>query len=236
MKMRSPFGVKSRRTTGYPFYSDGKTPHGGEDYVPVDDKEENWRLYSPVEGSVYVSKKQKGDYAGGYGAYGNYIVILGDDGTGVLMAHLKALPYVKAGARVLAGQLIGVAGATGNVTGRHLHIEVTDMRGAVYDGATWYKVWQQRRLKPSDRIDFSKFIVDPKEEFEVVIYKNGSTPEPVYQTIADMKAKKSPIGSLDPREQCECYGKVDGGYLVVYTVNGTKTKKCGFVAYHGGVK
>lgn len=61
-------------------------------------------------------------------------------------------------------------------------------------------------------------------------YKNGSTSETVYADTA----KKATIGSLDPRETCQCLGKIDNMYLVCYKVNGTSNYKCGFVVYNGG--
>ena len=236
-KFRSPFGCEAVCTAGYPKYPSGK-PHGGEDWVPKDKKESNWNLYSVDNGTVYISKKQTGSYKGGYGAYGNYIVIQCSNGLWVLMAHLKNLPLVKAGQAVVKGQQIGVGGATGNVTGRHLHIEVSDMRGVKYDGATWYDEFVKHRVKPSDYIDFNDFKNDAPSggDFEVKIWTNGSTKELVFQTTTDCKAQKNHIGSLSPRESCECYGIIDGCYLVAYKVNGTTAKKCGFVKYAGGVK
>lgn len=72
--------------------------------------------------------------------------------------------------------------------------------------------------------------------FEMKAYKNGSTKEYVYETVADCKAQKSAkaIGYLNPRESCSCYGRIDGMYLVVYKAG--NTKKGGFVKYSGGVK
>lgn len=67
-------------------------------------------------------------------------------------------------------------------------------------------------------------------------YKNGSTKEAVYSTTADCKAGKNSIGSLDKYEVCDCVGKVNGCYIVVYKVNGTSAYKVGFVKYEGGVK
>ena len=234
-KMRSPYGCKSVCTAGYPKYPSGK-PHGGEDWVPSDKKtESNWKLYSPDNATVYISKKQSGDYKGGYGAYGNYIVLQCTNGYWVLMAHLKNLPIPKAGQTILKGDDIGIAGATGNVTGRHLHIEVSNMNGVSFDSATWYDEFCKHRVKPSDYIDFNDYD-GSGGDFDVKIWTNGSTKELVFQTTVDCKAQKNHIGFLAPKESCECYGIIDSCYLVAYTVNGTKSKKCGFVKYSGGVK
>ncbi|ALV52596.1 M23 family metallopeptidase [Streptomyces althioticus] len=60
--------------------------------------------------------------AGWGGAYGNQVVIKMHDGTYTQYAHLSSVS-VSAGQEVTAGQQIGVSGATGNVTGAHLHFE-----------------------------------------------------------------------------------------------------------------
>ncbi|MER5946628.1 LysM peptidoglycan-binding domain-containing M23 family metallopeptidase [Streptomyces sp. NPDC001904] len=61
--------------------------------------------------------------AGDGGAYGNQIVIKNADGYCAQYAHLSSLG-VSAGQTVTAGQQIGLSGATGNVTGPHLHFEI----------------------------------------------------------------------------------------------------------------
>ncbi|MDH6125145.1 murein DD-endopeptidase MepM/ murein hydrolase activator NlpD [Kitasatospora sp. GP82] len=57
------------------------------------------------------------------GSYGNQVVIKHADGKYSEYAHLSAIT-VKAGQSVATGQQIGRSGATGNVTGPHLHFEV----------------------------------------------------------------------------------------------------------------
>ncbi|MEV7072274.1 LysM peptidoglycan-binding domain-containing M23 family metallopeptidase [Streptomyces sp. NPDC093990] len=61
--------------------------------------------------------------AGWGGAYGNQVVIKLADGYYAQYAHLSQLS-VSAGQAVTAGQQIGLSGATGNVTGPHLHFEI----------------------------------------------------------------------------------------------------------------
>ncbi|MFI5634108.1 M23 family metallopeptidase [Streptomyces sp. NPDC051664] len=61
--------------------------------------------------------------AGWGGAYGNEVVVKHADGHYSQYGHLSALS-VSVGQTVSVGQQIGLSGATGNVTGPHLHFEV----------------------------------------------------------------------------------------------------------------
>ncbi|MEU9005761.1 LysM peptidoglycan-binding domain-containing M23 family metallopeptidase [Streptomyces sp. NPDC048551] len=61
--------------------------------------------------------------AGWGGAYGNEVIIKHADGKYSQYGHLSQLS-VSAGQSVTAGQRIGLSGATGNVTGPHLHFEI----------------------------------------------------------------------------------------------------------------
>ena len=56
------------------------------------------------------------------GSYGNQIVIKMNDGTYTQYGHLSSIG-VSAGQTVTPGAQIGLSGATGNVTGAHLHFE-----------------------------------------------------------------------------------------------------------------
>ncbi|MER6141601.1 M23 family metallopeptidase [Streptomyces sparsogenes] len=60
--------------------------------------------------------------AGWGGAYGNNVVIKMNDGTYTQYGHLSSIG-VSVGQTVTPGQQIGLSGATGNVTGPHLHFE-----------------------------------------------------------------------------------------------------------------
>ncbi|MFB8265087.1 peptidoglycan DD-metalloendopeptidase family protein [Streptomyces sp. NPDC055955] len=61
--------------------------------------------------------------AGLDGAYGNEVVIQHADGKYSQYAHMSSLS-VSSGQTVTEGQRIGLSGATGNVTGPHLHFEI----------------------------------------------------------------------------------------------------------------
>ncbi|WP_155055813.1 M23 family metallopeptidase [Streptomyces blattellae] len=61
--------------------------------------------------------------AGWGGAYGNQVVVRLADGYYAQYAHLSSIS-VSSGQTVTGGQQIGLSGATGNVTGPHLHFEI----------------------------------------------------------------------------------------------------------------
>ncbi|ANH92251.1 M23 family metallopeptidase [Streptomyces sp. NPDC057197] len=61
--------------------------------------------------------------AGWAGAYGYRTILTLDDGTELWFCHQSSIS-VSAGQKVATGEVIGRVGATGNVTGPHLHLEV----------------------------------------------------------------------------------------------------------------
>lgn len=112
-----------------------------------------------------------------------------------------------------------------------------------------YDLWQhtsQGRVNGiNTNVDMNECIQCENEEqninvgsdFEMKIYKNGSTIERVYQDIFCTKE----IGYLHEWEQAECYGIVDGVALIVYNKDKKnddepQNKKSGFVKWLGGVK
>jgi murein DD-endopeptidase MepM/ murein hydrolase activator NlpD len=111
------YGVKnSRYAAGY---------HTGADYAAS--------TGTPVV-AVRSGRIIRSDGAGG--AYGNWIQLLGDDGHVYMYAHLSSR-QVSVGQHVKAGQQIGKVGATGNVTGPHLHFEKSK-------GSSWRYGWVQK--------------------------------------------------------------------------------------------
>ena len=66
------------------------------------------------------------------GAYGNKTVVTLDDGTEIWFCHQTSI-YVSTGDRVNGGEVIGTVGATGHVTGSHLHLEVRPGGGGPTD-------------------------------------------------------------------------------------------------------
>ncbi|MGW1011269.1 M23 family metallopeptidase [Streptomyces termitum] len=76
--------------------------------------------------------------AGWSGSYGYRVVLELADGTEVWYCHMSSMT-VSAGQSVSTGETIGRVGATGNVTGPHLHMEVHTASGAGIDPAEWLR-------------------------------------------------------------------------------------------------
>jgi murein DD-endopeptidase MepM/ murein hydrolase activator NlpD len=70
------------------------------------------------------------------GAYGWRIIVRHADGTETWYCHLSAF-LIRSG-KVQAGEMIGRVGATGNVTGPHLHLEVR-INGQPVDPRPWLR-------------------------------------------------------------------------------------------------
>lgn len=96
--------------------------------------------------------------------------------------------------------------------------------------------WQRFLDKIAKYIDFQNKPVENtvKEgsDEEVRTYQNGSTREPVY---ADTNCTNK-IGSLDPRERCECFGIFHNRAVVQYRVGNSNNFKTGYCKWLGGVK
>ncbi|MFF5635181.1 M23 family metallopeptidase [Streptomyces sp. NPDC012825] len=76
--------------------------------------------------------------AGWSGSYGYRIVLELEDGTEVWYCHLSSMT-VSAGQTVGTGETIGRVGATGNVSGAHLHLEIHPGGGDGVDPAAWLR-------------------------------------------------------------------------------------------------
>lgn len=99
--------------------------------------------------------------------------------------------------------------------------------------------WLQARLPELARIVNSKLdggqlepTPEPGGDEPVRVYQNGSTPEAVY---ADTNLTKC-IGSLNPKEACDCFGIFNNRAMVRYNVDGTGNYKIGFCKWTGGVQ
>src|SRR5690625_2316209 len=112
-----------RTTSGYGYRTHPVTGQRGSFHAGIDLVKAH---RSPIKAFtagkvVYAGEGKKGSGLGGYGI----VVLIEDDyGYGHLYAHLHSAA-VKTGQVVNAGDVIGRQGATGNVTGAHLHYEIS---------------------------------------------------------------------------------------------------------------
>ncbi|MGN0276099.1 MAG: CD1108 family mobile element protein [Hominisplanchenecus sp.] len=96
-------------------------------------------------------------------SYGNYVIIKDSDGYELRYAHLESRS-VSAGASVIKGEEIGLAGSTGNSTGSHLHVELLKDgerlnpifyletgSGTIFGGNEYTSEAAQRLLEEADR-------------------------------------------------------------------------------------
>jgi hypothetical protein len=107
LPVRSPLGTPYHQRGG--MWSSGY--HTGIDF-PV-----------PVGTTIKTAGPGTVVSAGPGGPYGNQVIIRHSDGMYSQYAHLSSLT-VPAGQKIKAGQKIGLSGATGNVSGPHLHMEI----------------------------------------------------------------------------------------------------------------
>lgn len=104
----------ARITTGL-YYSSGQY-HGAVDFGTAGINGQP--IYAVADGQVIISERLSG-------SYGNYIIIMHDNGLFTLYAHGQdGSRAVSAGQRVKQGQQIMRVGNTGNSSGPHLHFEV----------------------------------------------------------------------------------------------------------------
>jgi murein DD-endopeptidase MepM/ murein hydrolase activator NlpD len=106
-RISSSFGPRRHPVLGY------NRMHKGVDFA------------APTGTPIYAAGNGTVVRASRYGSYGNYVRIRHANGYETAYAHLNGYgPGIRSGVRVEQGQVIGYVGATGRVTGAHLHYEV----------------------------------------------------------------------------------------------------------------
>lgn len=117
-------GERHRLDQGY----NGKFSHSGESRYSLDfNMEEGTEVYSSRTGMVVETEESysKGGSDESFLDKANYVTILHNDGTFAQYSHLRQNGVsVRKGQKVKAGEKIGYSGATGYVTGPHLHFTV----------------------------------------------------------------------------------------------------------------
>lgn len=143
--------------------------HTGTDFAPYGTTPARPNLYSVCTGVVI----NKVSYTGTQ-VLGNQIIIQ-DLVTGYYWryCHMTNPTPLNIGDRVYTSTIVGQMGATGNVTGVHLHLEYSTTSGWDYDSF----------LNPSDALGI------PNQRGTIVHYNGTTPPEPPLPTGAGKKNK-----------------------------------------------
>lgn len=148
-----------RQTSAYGFRTDTKTGKKGTFHAGIDLVKSYKALINAFTAGtvVYAGFGNKGS---GLGGYGNVVLVKDKNGRGQLYAHLDSVS-VKNGQSIKNGQVIGRQGATGQVTGSHLHYEV---RKTISPSHGWTNNKSASTINPTSYIKsfYSVLTVDGK--------------------------------------------------------------------------
>lgn len=168
-----PTGVK---------YSTGK--HNGIDLVGISDK-----IIRAVRGGVVYRSAY--DFDG----WGKYVVIKQDDGLYAIYCHMDK-SYKAVGQAVRTGDMLGIEGHTGQVTGQHLHFEIrkdyNDKYSAI-DPAEYLGLEAKVGLAKvvNDEVEKTiKITLNGKDKEVTVIEKNGNN----FVKLQDLRDDRIIIG------------------------------------------
>lgn len=132
--LSSGFGLREDPVYG------GAEAHGGQDFATAT----GTPVYATGDGQVVSAQFQ-------FSGYGNEIVIDHGYGYQTRYAHLNTI-IINEGMKVKRGEQIGTVGATGKVTGAHLHYEV---------------IYQGNKVNPMNFMDFNM----PLDEYRAMVDK-----------------------------------------------------------------
>lgn len=112
-------------------------------------------------------------------AYGNHLIVKHEDGTETLYAHLDEFADgMSVGVNIAQGQLLGIAGSTGNSTGPHLHLTWAGRGGM--NGFCYPNV-----LNPTEKV-LTALLVDRPKPPHAVPVSNQLVINLLYKAIAPL--------------------------------------------------
>lgn len=160
-------------------YAAGK--HAGIDLVG-----ENKEIRAVMPGTVYRSSYDPD-------GWGKYLVVKQTDGLYAIYCHMDK-SYKAAGQSVKAGEMLGVEGATGQVTGQHLHFELRKSYGDKYstiDPADYLGL--KNALGKAEVLEVEKeikIVLNGKTKTVKAIEKDGNN----FVKLQDLRDSKIAIG------------------------------------------
>lgn len=177
------FGSKARVTQDFGKYNPKLEPRSGINWGTdfAASKEGGEQLANPFKSALEVVHVVDGIREGGRGrfdlnsGYGNQVVARRTDtGEYLQLSHLQPGISYRPGDTIEPGQPIGRVGATGNVTGAHLDLEVFDQQGKIKDVADLLPVDEQtpivtRRGKKEEFVSGRPLAADDQTDFSQVL-------------------------------------------------------------------
>jgi murein DD-endopeptidase MepM/ murein hydrolase activator NlpD len=145
--------------------------HTGTDFAPYGSTPANPDLYSVCDGTVYSTSYD--------GTLGNQILIKDQNGNYWRYCHMKEPSPLSAGDIVNINTKVGVMGATGNVSGIHLHLEYATSPVWNYDTF----------LNPSEELGI------PNER-GTIVHWDSTPPPPPPPPVTEEEKKKFPWAVL----------------------------------------
>lgn len=164
-RITSPFGWRIHPTNGQKSHHNGVDLWGGANTIYIESFSNGKVIFSGP------SKSRKAD--GSLGGFGHHVMIKhivdGKVYISVYAHMVEGSIKVKVGDRVVTGTVLGKMGATGDVTGKHLHFEITEAKKYV---------WSATGKNFVDPIEFIKIHV-AKEKLAKTIKKDTPIDGPV---------------------------------------------------------
>ncbi|PYE50573.1 M23 family metallopeptidase [Deinococcus yavapaiensis] len=115
-------------------YGYGNAGHNGWDIAlgrPGKDGTKGAVVHAPYAGKAYTGQQK--DAKGNFVGLGRWVKLVVPEGVSLTLGHLASFGEFKNGASVKVGAILGYEGSSGNSTGYHMHVMLSDVRGYVVD-------------------------------------------------------------------------------------------------------
>lgn len=216
-RITSPYGYREYWYNGRLI----KETHRGQDLVPTAQAgqalpESAWNVREVTGGAVVAAS------IGYNGGRGNLVKVQTSPGVIEIYQHLKSIA-VKAGQALRQGDTIGVAGSTGQSTGRHLHFEV-QVNGVAVEPSAWSSLPNKAGTYPGNSdLDAPSAAQDADKRYRATVLVDGLRLRP-YPDAEDANANEA-IATLTKGKAYDLK-QTRGGWAFLMTEDGAGGWAC----------